>query len=188
MHNIYFALGPSSKSRELNCILLQGWAHFAPSTKFLWQIILIFLLLTLVYNGNLNSGLIQYLKGQKLLITEWSGIQMIFEYWNKFSLVFIIPFEYGASKSSLFRCFRYLDPSCTHYSGDLKSGLVWILNALKEVGLQMVWILKGIWNPEAQPFEIRTNGCHLVKNHLKSGKTSRFWTVLFSNGWDHSHS
>ena len=27
---------------------------------------------------------------------------------------------------------------------DLKSGLVWILNGQKEVGLQMVWILNGI--------------------------------------------
>ena len=34
----------------------------------------------------------------------------------------------------------------------------------------MVWISNGIWNPEAQPFEIRTNGRHFVKNHLKSGQ------------------
>ena len=40
----------------------------------------------------------------------------------------------------------------------------------KRVGLPMVWILKGIWNREAQPFEIRTNDSHLVKNHLKLDK------------------
>ena len=40
----------------------------------------------------------------------------------------------------------------------------------KRVGLPMVWILKGIWNREAQPFEIRTNASHLVKNHLKLDK------------------
>ena len=33
------------------------------------------------------------------------------------------------------------------------------VNGQKVVGLQMVWILNGIWNPDAQPFEIRTNGC-----------------------------
>ena len=27
------------------------------------------------------------------------------------------------------------------------------------------------WDPEAQPFDIRTNGCHFVPNHLKSGVT-----------------
>ena len=32
----------------------------------------------------------------------------------------------------------------------------------------MVWILYGIWNPEAQPFKIRTNGSYFVRNHLKS--------------------
>ena len=54
------------------------------------------------------------------------------------------------------------------YSGDLKYGLVWILNGWKEVGLQMVWISNGIWNPVAQPYEIWTNGCHFFKNYLKS--------------------
>ena len=47
---------------------------------------------------------------------------------------------------------------------DLKSGLLWILNSRKEVGLQMVQILKGIWNREAQPIKILTNGCHFVKH------------------------
>ena len=59
------------------------------------------------------------------------------------------------------------------YSGDLKSGLVCILNGPIEVGLQMVWILNGIWHLEAQPFEIWTNSNHCAKNHLKSG----FWMV-----------
>ena len=30
------------------------------------------------------------------------------------------------------------------YSGVLKAGVVWILNGLKEVGLNIVWILNGI--------------------------------------------
>ena len=30
------------------------------------------------------------------------------------------------------------------YSGDLKSGLIWILNGQEEVGLEMVWITNGI--------------------------------------------
>ena len=34
----------------------------------------------------------------------------------------------------------------------------------------MVQISNGIWNQEAQPFEIGTNGSHFVKNHLKSGQ------------------
>ena len=49
-------------------------------------------------------------------------------------------------------------------------GLVWILNGQKEVGLQMVRIWKGIWNPLAQPFEIWTSGRHFVNNHLKYGQ------------------
>ena len=55
------------------------------------------------------------------------------------------------------------------YSGDLKSGLVgfwmvkkgWVANGPE---------LNGIWNPEAQPFEIQTNGCHFVKKHFKCGQ------------------
>ena len=45
----------------------------------------------------------------------------------------------------------------------------------------MVRILNGIWNTEAQAFEIRINGHHFVKNHLKSRqkglnfKWSGFW-------------
>ena len=49
------------------------------------------------------------------------------------------------------------------YSGDLKSGQVLISNGRKEVGLQMVQISNGIWNPKAQPFEIWTYGHHFVK-------------------------
>ena len=55
-------------------------------------------------------------------------------------------------------------------SVDLKFGLFWILNGRKEVGLQMVQLSNEIWNLEAQPFEILTNGRHLVKHHLKSDK------------------
>ena len=58
----------------------------------------------------------------------------------------------------------------SNYRVDLKFGLVWILNGLKEIGLQKVQILNGIRNPEAQPLEIHTNGHHFVKNHLKSGQ------------------
>ena len=47
-----------------------------------------------------------------------------------------------------------------------------ILNGQKEVGLQIVQILNVIWNLEAQPFEIQTNGRHFIKNHLKSGQKS----------------
>ena len=53
-----------------------------------------------------------------------------------------------------------LDPHISMYSGDLKSGIVWISNGKKEVGLQKV---HGIWNLEAQPLEIQTNGSHFVK-------------------------
>ena len=47
----------------------------------------------------------------------------------------------------------------------MKSGQVWILIIQKEVGLQMVQILDGIWNPEAQQFD---DGSHFVKKDLKS--------------------
>ena len=69
-----------------------------------------------------------------------------------------------------------LNPKCTSlkwppkvlHSGDLKSWQVWISNGQKEVWLQMVWILNGFWNLEAQPFEIWTNGHLFTQNHLKS--------------------
>ena len=47
----------------------------------------------------------------------------------------------------------------------------------------MVWIWNGIWNPGAQPFEIQTNSCHFVKNHLKSGRKKQdFKCFRISNG------
>ena len=49
------------------------------------------------------------------------------------------------------------------YSGDLKSRLVRILNGQKEVGLQMVRILNGIWNPEAQQSESGQMAAILLK-------------------------
>ena len=63
-------------------------------------------------------------------------------------------------------------PTAIYCSGNLKSGLVWILNGQKEVGLQIVRILIGILCLEAQEFGIWTNGSHVVKNHLKSGQKS----------------
>ena len=69
------------------------------------------------------------------------------------------------------------------YSGDLKSGLVCISNGIKVVGLQTVRNSNGIWNLEAPPFEIQTNGRHFFKNHLKSVQKcpdfewSSFWMV-----------
>ena len=61
-------------------------------------------------------------------------------------------------------------PPLPHYSWNLKSDLVWISNSPKEVELQLVWISNGIWNSEAQPFEVRTNGRHFFQNQLKSGQ------------------
>ena len=86
-------------------------------------------------------------------------------------------------KKQLKRLLIYFTCKIVNCSGDLKSQLVWILNGRKEVGLQMVRILNGIWNLEAQPFEIRINGCHFIKNHLKSGQNCTdfewfgFWMV-----------
>ena len=53
--------------------------------------------------------------------------------------------------------------------GDLKSRLVWISDSQKEAGLQVVWILNGIWNMEAQQFEIRTRGRHFFNNWISNG-------------------
>ena len=53
----------------------------------------------------------------------------------------------------------------------------------------MVWILNGIWNPEAQPFEILTNDRHFVKKTFEiRTKISEFWMVQFLNGWDFKYS
>ena len=56
----------------------------------------------------------------------------------------------------------------TDYSGDLKSGLVLILNCRKEVGLKKGRISNEIWNPEAQPSGKMAT--ILIKKHLKSGQ------------------
>ena len=76
---------------------------------------------------------------------------------------------------------------CDYYYGDLKSRLVRISNSWKEVGLQMVLISKGIWNPEAGPFEIQANGCHFVQKPFKIW-TKRCGMIQFSNGWNYSYS
>ena len=46
----------------------------------------------------------------------------------------------------------------------------------KEYGLQMVWILNGIWNPGAWPFEIKTNSSHFVKK-MSEPQIVCFWMV-----------
>ena len=58
---------------------------------------------------------------------------------------------------------EYPSWNCIQWGSEI--WLVRILNGQKEVGL--VQILNGIWNPEAQLFEICTNGSHFVKYHLK---------------------
>ena len=62
--------------------------------------------------------------------------------------------------------------------GDLKSGLVWILNGQKVICLLLVWILIGIWILEAIPFEICTNGIMLSKTILNLDTN-----VLILNYW-----
>ena len=58
----------------------------------------------------------------------------------------------------------------------------------KKVGLRVVQILNGICNPEAQPFQFQTNGCHFVKSHFKSRhKCQDFELSCFSNGWYNSY-
>ena len=81
-----------------------------------------------------------------------------------------IHWNFDAVRLQVYNCLL-----CLYYSGDLKSGQVWILSAQKEVGLHMVWISNGICIPEAQTFEIQVNGCHLVKNHSKSGPNVQIW-------------
>ena len=56
----------------------------------------------------------------------------------------------------------------------MKSGLVWILNGQKEVGLQMVRHSNGIWNPEDQPFEIGTMATILSKTIWNPDKQPNF--------------
>ena len=58
--------------------------------------------------------------------------------------------------------------------------------------LKRGWVANGIYNPEAQPFEIWTIGHNFVKNYLKSGQKSPDfeWSgfQMVSNGWDYSYS
>ena len=55
-------------------------------------------------------------------------------------------FEVLISNGSLLEC-----PLAIQWGSEIQ-----ILNGQKEVGLQIVWISNGIWNLEAQLFEIRT--------------------------------
>ena len=75
----------------------------------------------------------------------------------------------------------------THLSGDLKSRLIWNLNGQKEVWLQIVLILNGIWNPEAQPFEIMRRVPFLSKNiwnlEKKTFLPCLFWGE-YESGWN----
>ena len=77
----------------------------------------------MLYNGDLNTGLVLIYMVESFRIAEWSSIQMLFECWTKFSLIILsngglntgLPFEFRTSehriyKSSLFRCFHYSDP------------------------------------------------------------------------------
>ena len=50
--------------------------------------------------------------------------------------------KYGRKVFSSF--WTVLDSTLIKYSGDLKSGLLYILTSQKDVGLRMVWILNGI--------------------------------------------
>ena len=59
-----------------------------------------------------------------------------------------------------------------NYLWFLKSGHVQILNGQKEVGLQMVRISNGIWNPEAQPLENWPKWPPSCIYHLKFGLLS----------------
>ena len=68
-----------------------------------------------------------------------------------------------------------------NYSGDMISELVWILNCLKEIVLQVVRILKGIWNLEAQPFESRQ-----MAAILSITSWNQDINVQILNGWDYS--
>ena len=56
-----------------------------------------------------------------------------------------------------------------------------------QTGPDFEWSKRGwVANPEAQPFEIRTNGHHFCKKNLD--KKSKFQIVQCSNGWDYSYS
>ena len=65
------------------------------------------------YSGDLRTGLVWYLVGWKLAIANWSGIQMPFEYWTKFSLYLdhlLIPNQYlicGLNKGPPFQYWTF---------------------------------------------------------------------------------
>ena len=68
---------------------------------------------------------------------------------------------------------------------------IWIPKHLKSE-LQKAWYsmfsAEGIWNPEAQQFEIWTNGCKFFFKPFEIWTImSSFWMVQFSNGWYHGY-
>ena len=96
-------------------------------------------------NGGLKPGLKKPVYGPKCLAFKWSAKSGGFTIW-------IPDIHTVHNDESGIQVFGI--QMVTVYSVDLKSGLVWILNGHKQVGLQMVQIFNGIWNLEAQPFEI----------------------------------
>ena len=64
------------------------------------------------------------------------------------------------------------------FSGDLKSGLIWISNGQKEVSLQVFHIFNKIWYLRAQPCEIQANGRHFVKKHLACNRSDFKWSTF----------
>ena len=75
----------------------------------------------------------------------------------------LVCYEYGlCSNCSIFNIMPI-------HSEDLNSRLVLISDG-RMAGLQLFQILNGIWNLEAQPLEIWTNGHYFVKSYLKSWK------------------
>ena len=70
-----------------------------------------------------------------------------------------LPLQWGGRKYAAGK--KYSDNLC----------IVGVLNPdASKPRLEMVWILKWIWNLEARPYEICKNGLHFVKNHLKFGQ------------------
>ena len=65
-----------------------------------------------------------------------------------------------------------------YYSGDLKSGLVWIMKDRKEVGLQMVRILMGSEIRKPNNFKFGQMAAILSKTICNPDKN-----VRLSNGW-----
>ena len=106
--------------------------------------------------------------------------------------------------------FWYLDPHCTLdpryttffvptksyctwnklFSGDLKSGLVWISNGWKEVGLQMIWISNGNEIQKPNHLKLGQMAAILSKPFEILRETFRFRMAWFSNGpimWKPDH-